>query len=120
MFISPRSISIGEHDPDSVASYNVRMLDAAGVVLSTQTGIASDPTGVQTIHVGDPGGVVHEYVLGTPGHPEVLDTQIKLEYQQVGRTGATTDWIGVGDAAGHGSFACNKLPDGAESAVVNL
>ncbi len=118
--LSPQFITVVEPDVQSVAFYELKALAPNGDLITSQEGIAPDPSGTTVMHVGNPGQLLHAYVFGSPAHPELLGTQVGLQYRQIGHSGAASDWFGVQDAAGHGTFAVNEMPDGAASAIVTL
>lgn len=107
----PVSLTVTEHDPSSVASYNLQVRsDDQVTVLANQTGIAADPSGVTVISL--------QTILGA--HPTLVGQSVRFYVQEVGPHGDVADWQQANDATGHGAFVIEMTPNGAESIVVNL
>jgi hypothetical protein len=113
MTYTPRSITLTEADPLSVASYKMTARFnggpndgqvAAGPQIYTTSG-----SGTDTVNIG-----------ATPGFftPTLIGKQVKLFVQQVGPDGTTTAESVCRDVDGHEVFTVNELPNGPEGAVV--
>jgi hypothetical protein len=100
---SPRSLTIHEANPASVATYLVEVRHG-DTVLGTATG-GSDASGDTTISLND---IFNQEMLG-------LD--VTFWVKEVGPSGAESEW----QQAGFGiHFIVAMIPDGAESITVNL
>ncbi len=106
--ISPRFITVHEADVASVVSYNVQVREADLTTVLAAKNQEADPSGDTVIQLGD---IVTSDLLGQT---------ISLFLQEVGPTGALSEFQGCGDATEHGTFVVREIPDGAESAIVTV
>lgn len=107
MQFSPKSVSIHEAAPASVASYNVECRNGAVVVASTTKATNGGGDGDVTIALGEgPDPIFTEAMVGTG---------IVVMVQEVGIGGELGPWQQAG-----GSVLILELPDGAETLTLNL
>ena len=111
MNLSPRSISLHEANPSSVSSYDVQILAEDGTTVLATDNFASDPSGDTTINLGLADGLLQTIALGTT---------IIIKVRQVGPSGALTAYQQVNDVNSNSYFSVRELPDGVETAVVNV
>jgi hypothetical protein len=111
MKFHPLSLTLGESNPSSVASYNVQIRDSDGVTaVAALSGVPGNPSGTTVIPLGDAGGCITNSLTGR---------QVKVFVQEVGPAGDLSPFVIVKDSSNNDTFTVNPIPDGAESAVVN-
>lgn len=107
MQFTPKSVTLVEANPLSVASYNIRVETTLSGVLTRSQG--ANVSGTTVINLGlDPDPIFTEAMI-VPGQ------QCVIKYQQVGPSGELTPFVQVG-----GTLNIQELPNGAESATVQV
>jgi hypothetical protein len=104
---SPRSVTVHEDDVLSVVSFNVQLREQdAETVIGTKN-VPADPSGDTLIPISDMLDV------------SKVGTVVRVYLQEVGPT-ETTPYVPVSNGNEEFDFTVREVPDGAESAVVNL